>query len=513
MKKCLIAMVTTLLLFGQVFCVSALEPAPQTVAKRQFRAGFVQDDKAYVYLEMEQTPETAVSLQLKINATNVPQRSGGYLREGGRPVHYLLLVDCSGTVREYRAQIATFVDHVLQETLQGGGTATVTVAGLGDSFRVLMEDYTDPAALQSVLGSLTYNDNNTDLYGGIQAALDYIWSQPHTAGELYQLILVTDGRQDIGGQLGLSSEQMEQLENCFLQRQDLVFHTYGMGAEWSAQELQQAELGRGCHISQVDTSPEDAAKIVADFTNNLYQAVFALETETLPEQEDVQIQVLFGDQPGGTAVVEIPYLGPSVTPQEEEKALPDETVNPPAAEDTDREEAKDDDQDQGKTVLEEEQAASPQKGLWERLGLVQKDGIKIWTLIPVAVIAAIGGWMLRFLVERLRYSSRKNNLSQSNGIRIHFQVERGHCTTRKRVFYLVEELVIGRAPTCDLVFNESEVSEKNSRIRLRNGEVYIEDLESGKGTSIGGMRIYAANRLRNGDVITIGTTVQIRVMF
>lgn len=96
---------------------------------------------------------------------------------------------------------------------------------------------------------------------------------------------------------------------------------------------------------------------------------------------------------------------------------------------------------------------------------------------------------------------------------IHIQVERGHCLTRDRNLYLVRELIIGRSHECDLVFDEPEVADRNSRIAIQDGNICIEDLGSPKGTSIGGMRIYAPNRLRSGDVITIGTAVQIRVEY
>ena len=149
------------------------------------------------------------------------------------------------------------------------------------------------------------------MYTGIKDALSYIQSKPHSSGELYQLILVTDGRQDKNGQLGLTQEQLEELEASFVKRQDIVFHTYGVSDAWDNQELRQAELGRGCHMSLAESLPDTAAQTIAGFTNELYQGVFELEAELVPALgESLKIQVLFDDQPCGTSGAELLSLFP-----------------------------------------------------------------------------------------------------------------------------------------------------------------------------------------------------------
>ena len=57
---------------------------------------------------------------------------------------------------------------------------------------------------------------------------------------------------------------------------------------------------------------------------------------------------------------------------------------------------------------------------------------------------------------------------------------------------------------CDLVWSDRCVSKKNSRIYIKDQTIYIEDLNSKEGTVLGGMRLYAPNPLRSGDVISIG---------
>lgn len=511
MRKHLISAIAALaLLLTAMLPAAAVAPGMSNAALRQFRAGYIQDGKAYVYLQLEQNQLANIQLQLKVNETVIEQQSSGFIKEGDKPVHYLLLVDCSSTVRSYKEQISLFACGVLEQTIAGGGAAEMTVAGLGDSFRILTENCTDPETLRTSLNELSYSDSNTDLYTGIQDALSYIQSKPHSSGELYQLILVTDGRQDKNGQLGLTQEQLEELEASFVKRQDIVFHTYGVSDAWDNQELRQAELGRGCHMSLAESLPDTAAQTIAGFTNELYQGVFELEAELVPALgESLKIQVLFDDQPGGTSVVEIPSLDASaddtVAPEGETGADGDNAVNeggeeiPEGGQDTS--ETKPDE-----AVVDEEETSSSATD-------DPQTGIGIWLLIPVAVIAALGGWLLRRQTESVKRSKENKVAPPPGAVCIRINVERGRCLTRERSLYLVHELIIGRSNECDLVFDEPELADRHSRILMQNNEIYLEDLGTSKGTAIGGMRIYAPNRLRSGDVITIGKTVQIRVEY
>ena len=80
----------------------------------------------------------------------------------------------------------------------------------------------------------------------------------------------------------------------------------------------------------------------------------------------------------------------------------------------------------------------------------------------------------------------------------------GRCMNTSPTLYLKDQLVIGSAPTSDIVFDDGDVDPQNSRIRLVDGVVYIEDMSSARGTAIEGMRIQGRNKLRSGNVISIG---------
>ena len=60
--------------------------------------------------------------------------------------------------------------------------------------------------------------------------------------------------------------------------------------------------------------------------------------------------------------------------------------------------------------------------------------------------------------------------------------------------------------------DDRETAPRHSRIFFREGYLYIEDLGTKNGTVLGGMRLYAPNRLRSGDEITVGETT-LRFLF
>lgn len=488
-----------------------------SASARQFRAGLIQFDTAYVYIQLGQNQLTDVELQLKVNEAVIPQLSSGYVREGDKPVHYMLLVDCSGTVRDYKEDITAFACSLFEETVSGGASAAVSVAGLGDGFRIIRDDCSDASSLRATMDSLRYSDGNTDLFGGIQDALEYIKAQPHAGGELYELVLVTDGIHVKPGQRGLTDEELRELETGFDARQDIIFHTYGLGEEWESQALNQAELGRGCHLSIEETLPETAAESIAGFTNSLYQGVFRLDAALVPaEGGSLRIQVLYSDQPGGSSVVDIPALGaaaasdPGVSegvPPAAQTPAPEGAGETPGTESAAPESAVPGTAAPGTTAPES--TAPGAEGEGEGKGL----GVWLWLLIPVVAILILAIALLSRRASASRARAGEPKAYVQGAARIRIRVERGRCLTRGREFSLAQELIVGSSRECGLVFDEPEVAARNSRISVQDGNVYIEDLGSPRGTSIGGMRIYAPNRLRSGDVVSIGTAAQFHVEF
>jgi FHA domain len=65
---------------------------------------------------------------------------------------------------------------------------------------------------------------------------------------------------------------------------------------------------------------------------------------------------------------------------------------------------------------------------------------------------------------------------------------------------------IGRDKDAGLALADAEVSRRHARFELRDGIVFIRDLESRNGTFLNGRRITEPIELRVGDEIDVGTT-------
>jgi hypothetical protein len=69
--------------------------------------------------------------------------------------------------------------------------------------------------------------------------------------------------------------------------------------------------------------------------------------------------------------------------------------------------------------------------------------------------------------------------------------------------------VVGRAETCDVRFNDSDVSRSHAALQRFGGTVYLQDLGSTMGTLVNGVPAAGRHALNPGDVITLAT-VQLR---
>ena len=74
-------------------------------------------------------------------------------------------------------------------------------------------------------------------------------------------------------------------------------------------------------------------------------------------------------------------------------------------------------------------------------------------------------------------------------------------------FPLGPDLAVGRAPGCNLVFDEQYVSQVHTRVFTRDGSVFVEDLGSTNGTWVNGSRAVGQRPARLGDRIQVGNVV------
>ena len=74
-------------------------------------------------------------------------------------------------------------------------------------------------------------------------------------------------------------------------------------------------------------------------------------------------------------------------------------------------------------------------------------------------------------------------------------------------FALGDELTVGRAAGCSISLDEQYVSQVHSRLFIRDGSVFVEDLGSTNGTWVNGTRAVGQMPARLGDRIQIGNVV------
>ena len=69
------------------------------------------------------------------------------------------------------------------------------------------------------------------------------------------------------------------------------------------------------------------------------------------------------------------------------------------------------------------------------------------------------------------------------------------------------EITIGRSDKCNLVLDDTYVSQVHARVFARGESVMVEDLGSTNGTYVNRRRITAPAELQRGDQVKIGKTV------
>ncbi|HZD59580.1 MAG TPA: FHA domain-containing protein [Anaerolineae bacterium] len=72
---------------------------------------------------------------------------------------------------------------------------------------------------------------------------------------------------------------------------------------------------------------------------------------------------------------------------------------------------------------------------------------------------------------------------------------------------VVGQVLIGRAPDCDIILEDTFASSRHARVYSDDSACWLEDLGSTNGTTVKGERIKGSVRLSKGSQFTIGHTV------
>jgi len=78
---------------------------------------------------------------------------------------------------------------------------------------------------------------------------------------------------------------------------------------------------------------------------------------------------------------------------------------------------------------------------------------------------------------------------------------------KPRSVKVAASMVMGRAPECELMLDDTYVSQQHARLFGKNGSWYVEDLGSTNGTFVNEQRLAAPAMVQPGDRIRVGQTV------
>ena len=78
---------------------------------------------------------------------------------------------------------------------------------------------------------------------------------------------------------------------------------------------------------------------------------------------------------------------------------------------------------------------------------------------------------------------------------------------RGRAFDLAEEMTVGRAAGCQIVLDDTYVSQLHTRIFQRDGQLMVDDLGSTNGTYLNNRKVTGPMMMNRGDKLRVGQTV------
>lgn len=517
------------LLLWPAAAVYAAQPAERV--EEAAVSGYCLDNDLYAFVRLKDgydIPQFTVKLQIDDKTTD---RMGSIkqIRNTDTTVQYVFMVDLSGTMKDCAKEINAFLDALTdKEQLK----AVYTVATFGEQFQVVGENLADRNALKTVLEELKYRELLTDPYSGMESALTYLDSRPVKGGDLIHLVMITDGEPDLGiADEKESAEREKALAQKLAERisdtPEVIVSTL-CTKEWKGNAFSALSAGKGKHET-VDSEQAAAAagEGLAEYVDSLYRIGFPLSANP-GERFDINMKFDGKTTAGTWAKFErslkcVPNLNLSAerAPESTDQNPENPTDTEPGQESEATTEPKPDTESEATTEPDTEsrqesqgkpELQSPENPKTETRP-EETTANKPW-ICPLALLVSalllIAACAL-FLAKRRKparaesASIRRRAGSAGAGITMKLEIYSGNYRGKSLTFHLTAPLVIGRSPKCDLVFENPDISPQNSRIFMKNQMIYIEDLNSAKGTALGGMRIQGANRLRSGDVISIGS--------
>ena len=193
---------------------------------------------------------------------------------------------------------------------------------------------------------------------------------------------------------------------------------------------------------------------------------------------------------------------PTESPEPEE-AEPTESSEP---EETEPTESTPDESAPAESEAAEESAGAEDPTGGEDEAEIDEPDSRLISLILAGVLVLAVLLAVVLIVVR-----KKKQQAAGYTVRMQFVVLSG-APLQKDLLVLKDSLTIGSGSQCQIQLTDPTVAPVHARIFMQDDMIFIENMSANTVTSLNGMRLYASNRLRSEDEITVGDTV-LRVLF
>jgi two-component system cell cycle response regulator len=76
-----------------------------------------------------------------------------------------------------------------------------------------------------------------------------------------------------------------------------------------------------------------------------------------------------------------------------------------------------------------------------------------------------------------------------------------------------QETIVGRSQGATIRINDDGISRRHAKLTVKGGELHVEDLKSANGTLVNGERLDSPRLLKDGDKITLGSTIVLKFTY
>ncbi len=401
-------------------------------------------------------------------------------------VNYLFLLDASTSMPTYKSKISELASSLFNKSKKG----SITLAVFGDKFKVVKKNIKSWTEFNKALVNVDYSEPATDIAGGLCDAIDFAAAKSRKINEVYNIILVTDGIPYLtsyeGSYDNAIKSSAKDIKKKIAKYPEIIINSVGTNS-WNKDIESAVKTGKGLHLKLDNASA--AGGQIASFINNLFILNYEVNAGSRSKNIDAK---LYASLKGGNDIIlkikDIPNLDydrsseketePSTSKPQEKTAV---HTNPPET---------------------KPEAKKPAEAKTEKT-----ENNSEFPLIPVIIIAAAALVVIAaVLIILLKLKGKKPDSSYPT-INMKLEILAGKASGNKDRIILGKELFIGSSPSCDICLNDLSVADKNTRIFQKDGLIYIENITEANNTTLGGMKLFAPNRLRSGDEIGIGNTI------